>query len=201
MTRISRIFLKGLIATFPILITVYLLTWVASRIDEIFSQPLKNWFPDFFSFPGLGLMIIIVLIFAVGLLVNSYFTQPLMTWIEAQISRLPIVKSIYNPLKDLTQMFAHPQSGMGQQSRAVLVHLPGLGGLQALGLITRDHFEDLPGSAIAPGTVAVFIPFSYGIGGYTVLVPKSQTHEIGIPAERALQLALTGWVKTSGARE
>ena len=194
MSKLSSIFLKGLITLFPILLTVYLLAWIASRLDSIFTDPLRNVLPSFMTFPGIGLLLVLLLIFVVGLLVNSLFTQPFFRWLETQIQRLPVVSSIYNPLKDVTQLFANSHSGTGPQ-RVVMVQLPGMGGIEAIGLVTRDQFTDLPKEAIREDSLAVFVPFSYGIGGFTLIVPKSQVRETGIPAERALQLAITGWIK------
>jgi uncharacterized membrane protein len=66
-----------------------------------------------------------------------------------------------------------------------------------MGLVTRDQFKDLPQEAVHDGSLAVFIPFSYGVGGFTVIVPRASVRETSLPAEKALQLAITGWVKSS----
>jgi uncharacterized membrane protein len=64
-----------------------------------------------------------------------------------------------------------------------------------LGLVTRENFSDLSIKPLMDGKVAVYLPFSYGVGGYTLLVQKSQIIEVDLPIEKAMSLAITGWVK------
>ncbi len=70
-----------------------------------------------------------------------------------------------------------------------------------LGLVTRDDFHDLPLGPYTEGRVAVFIPFSYGLGGYTILVDRSRLTEVDMPTEKAMSLAITGWVKVAPKHE
>lgn len=198
MSTLSRIFVKGLFTLLPITLTIYLLAWITTRLDALLGEPLRTMAPAGFYFPGAGFLVVMILIFSVGLLVNSYLTQPFINWMEAQFQRLPVVRSIYNPLKDVTSLFAKNTSAdsSGQSQRVVMVKM---GSVEAMGLVTRDQFSDLPPGTVATESVAVFIPFSYGMGGFTVLVPKADVRETGLAAERAMQLAITGWVKSSKA--
>mgnify|MGYP000411473184 CR=1 FL=1 len=71
-----------------------------------------------------------------------------------------------------------------------------------VGLVTRDHFTDIPEFSeknFVPDQelIAVFIPLSYALGGYTVLVNKNKVKKLDIPVEKALSLAITGWVKST----
>jgi uncharacterized membrane protein len=61
--------------------------------------------------------------------------------------------------------------------------------------VTRETFHDLPLKGAADGKIAVYFPLSYGLGGFTFLVPKENVQEIDIPIEKAMSLAITGWVK------
>lgn len=196
MSTFSRIFVKGLLTLLPIVLTIYLLFWIATKLDAIFGEPFRTLAPTGLNFPGVGILLVILLIFLVGLLVNNYLTQPFFNWMETQIERLPVVRSIYGPLKDVMNLFASTKSQNASQ-RVVMVKLPGLGDIEAMGLVTRDQFTDLPQGSIPNESVAVFVPFSYGVGGFTLIVPKSQARETSIPAEKAMQLAITGWIKSS----
>lgn len=188
-----RIFLKGLLTLLPITLTLYLLVWIATRTEGALSEPLRNLFPTIFGIPGAGFLLAILLVFLVGLLVNSYVTRRFVEWLEHKLDRLPIVRAIYSPIRDVTQLFAHKD---GEAQRVVMVQLE-TGGIEFMGLVTRDQFNDLPPATVPPTSVAVFIPFSYGMGGFTVLVPKARVRETSLPAERAMQLAITGWIKSS----
>jgi uncharacterized membrane protein len=191
---IYRIFLKGLLTLLPITLTIYLLVWIATKAEAIFGDPIRRYFPGYQLIPGTGVLIIVVLIFLVGLLVNNYLTKRFFEWLERQIEHTPVIRSIYGPLRDVTNLFASPGGAGAQAQRVVMVRFDAIG-TEMLGLMTRDSFSDLPNGAILPGSVAVFIPFSYGMGGFTVIVQKSQIRETTIAADRAMQLAITGWIK------
>jgi uncharacterized membrane protein len=80
--------------------------------------------------------------------------------------------------------------------RVVLVNFAGQH-VKAMGLVTREHFDDIPGvEAHVQDKVSVYIPMSYGLGGFTLLVDKSQLTEVDLPIEKAMSLAITGWVKS-----
>ena len=190
MAFLSRVFIKGLITLLPITLTIALLIWVVSKAEWAFGEPLRDVLP--FYFPGVGVAIALIIIFIAGLAVNNFLTNQFVNWIETRIERVPIIKSIYAPIRDVTQLFS--KGDKGQNQRVVMVKLTN--GVETMGLITRDKFHDLPPDTIAPENVAVFLPFSYGVGGFTVIVHKSAIRETSLPAEKALQLSITGWVKS-----
>jgi uncharacterized membrane protein len=75
----------------------------------------------------------------------------------------------------------------------VLVSLPGQDG-QLLGFVTREQFDDLPLEPTAENPVAVYMPMSYQVGGYTLYLPRSAITPVDISFEQAMRLALTGGV-------
>ena len=195
MSFIYQIFLKGLLTLLPISLTVALLVWIVRQTEVVFAEPLRQQFPELFAFPGAGLVFALLLIFTVGLLLNTYLTRRFVRWLEKRLETLPIVRAIYSPIRDVTNLFADSES-RGAAQRVVMVQI-GNGGLEAMGLVTRDSFGDLPSGTVNAGSVTVFIPFSYGMGGFTVAVPRERVRETQLTAERAMQLAITGWIKAS----
>jgi uncharacterized membrane protein len=191
MSYLSRVFIKGLFALLPITLTIFLLLWLATTAEQLFGDPLRRLFP--FYFPGAGVILAAILIFFVGLLVNSYLTRKFFEWLEHQVERMPIIKTIYSPLRDVTNLFS--RAGGAANQRVVMVPL-GPNGIEVMGIVMRDHFEDLPKDTLKSDSVAVFIQLSYGVGGITVLAPRASIREVPIAADKALQLSLTGWVKT-----
>jgi uncharacterized membrane protein len=193
---VYRIFIKGVLTLLPISLTIYLLVWCAGTMENVFGGPLQNLFPSLNGFTGAGFLLGMTLVFLVGLAVNSYLTQRFVEWIDQRLENLPVIRTIYGPIRDVTNLFG--SQGASSQQRVVLVNVDGKeGGIEALGLITRDTFLDLPPNSVLPGSVAVFIPFSYGMGGITMVVPRTRVRETAIPADRAMQLAITGWIKSS----
>jgi uncharacterized membrane protein len=189
---VYRVFIKGFLILLPILLTLYLFAWIAARAESALGDGLRALFPSLY-FPGLGLAVALVLIFLVGLLVNNYLAAQTVAWIEGALERAPVIKAIYGPIRDVMSLFAEAENkGL---KRAVLVEFPGMGA-SAIGLVTRERFDDLRGARIPDGCMAVFIPYSYAVGGFTILARKENVRELGLAPERALQLALTGWLKS-----
>lgn len=192
MAFLSRVFIKGLVTLLPITLTIALLIWIVSKAEWAFGEPLREVLPPAFYFPGVGVATALVVIFLAGLAVNNYLTNQFVGWLEARLERVPIIKSIYAPIRDVTHLFSKNEKAPTQ--RVVMVRLAN--GIETMGLITRERFNDLPAGTIEPDHVAVFLPFSYGVGGFTMIVHKSALRETSLPAERALQLSITGWVKS-----
>ncbi|MGH8630174.1 MAG: DUF502 domain-containing protein, partial [Burkholderiales bacterium] len=80
------------------------------------------------------------------------------------------------------------------------VSLPGTG-VRVMGFVTREEFSDLPAGVAGDGEVAVYLPMSYQIGGYTVFMPRSQLREIQMSREDAMRFVLTAGVKTRSSEE
>lgn len=194
MGLLSRVFIKGLLTLLPISLTIFLIVWIAATLENAFGGALRKLLPEAFYFPGAGVVLAIALIFVVGFSVNNYLTKTFFAWLEDRLESAPIIRAIYSPLRDVTQLFVKKDSGQGQ--RVVMVRLSDEpNSLELMGLVTRDHFNDLPEGMVPKDSLAVFMMFSYGVGGMTAIVPKTRIRETNIPAERAMQLAITGWVK------
>jgi len=190
--RLNSAFLKGLLTLLPIALTISLLIWIVRSLESTFGDVLTSMMPTEFYIPGLGLVLAIIAIIATGLLVENYLAGSLLKRLEESLKRAPVIRAIYSPLKDLTDLFSRAQ-GPDQAQKVVFVRISPT--IELVGLVMRETFNDLPSVRMSQGTVAVFVPFSYGFGGYTLLVQAEAIRDAGIPAERALQLAITGWVR------
>ena len=191
--RINSLFLKGLLTLLPIALTVSVLIWVVRSLETAFGDALTTMIPDRFYVPGLGLVLAVIAILFTGLVIENYFGGSFLKRFEELLKRVPVICTIYSPLKDLADLFSRTQ-GAGQSQQVVFVKLTN--GIEAMGLVMRDQFGDLPPGAVPAGKLAVFIPLSYGFGGFTLLIDRESVRDAGIPAERALQLAITGWVRS-----
>lgn len=194
---LRQIFLKGLFTFLPIAVTIYILYAGVVIMESMLGTTLQRFFPSLYI-PGSGFLLTIIFIFILGFLLNNLLTASLFSNVERQLLKVPFIKAIYSPLKDLMNLFSN--SGAKEMKGVVLVEI-GDNNIKALGLVTRDNFGDIAASEHFENRVAVFIPFSYGLGGYTLLVHRSKITEIDIPAEKAMSLAITGWVKVAPKNE
>jgi uncharacterized membrane protein len=115
-------------------------------------------------------------------------TGPIFRWFTGQMEKFPLIKAIYNPLKDLMALIP----GRGQETagnqRVVLVPYAGV---QVLGMVTREKLDELN----RPDLISVYVPFGYMLGGMTLLVPRDQVQKVDMPVDQALKLSVTAWIK------
>lgn len=199
MNKIQKIFISGLIIFLPLAITIYVVYAVVNIVENILGIFLKNALPQNVYIPGFGFLATILLIFLLGLLLNNFVTAKLLHKLQEKLAEMPLVKVVYSPLRDLVHLFSKSR-GSGALQKVVLVQFDSH--KEVLGLVTREHFGDLDRNLIInPDKIAVYIPMSYGLGGYTILVNKSQVTSIDMPVEKAMSLALTGWIKTDSSQK
>ena len=124
----------------------------------------------------------VVIIFAVGLLMRAWIFQQVMKLGERALLHIPMVKVVYKALKDLFAMFSgDEQSNMLQ---VVCVEIPGT--QMKLLALHPAAISDLAQGVANAGDVAVYLPMSYQIGGYTVVVPRSQVTPVDMAREQAM---------------
>ena len=192
MKYLNQIFFKGLIVVLPITLTFYFLFWASVNVESIFGSGLELLLGQKIYFPGLGIIVTVILICLVGLLVNNYITGRFFAWLTSLLEKVPLIKAIYNPLKDLMALIPGRNSDKNRPQNVVLVNLEHLG-IETLGLVTREELDELPGE----NKVTVYIPFSYMLGGMTVIVTKDKIRKVDIPVDQALKLSVTAWIKAS----
>ncbi len=199
MKQIQKIFVSGLISFLPIAVTIYVVYAGVIIVENLLGGLLRQILPPNAYYPGFGFLATIIFIFLLGLLLNNFVTAGLFRKIQEKLTEVPLIKVVYSPLRDLMHLFSNSEH-QNQMKKVVLVHIAE--GKQVLGLVTRENFSDL-GIAIAVSNtkVSVYIPMSYGLGGYTLLIEKSQLEPVDIPVEKAMSLALTGWIKTEESKK
>jgi len=194
MNKIQKIFVSGLVAFLPMAVTIYIVFAGISIVENLLGTFLQRILPPEAYYPGFGFLTTVILIFLLGLMLNNFITAGLFKKIQEKLTEIPLIKVVYSPLRDLMNLFSkgHGQSNL---KKVVLVHFSE--GKKALGLVTREHFEDIGIPSLASNDrVAVFFPMSYGLGGYTLLINKTDIESVDLPAEKAMSLALTAWIKT-----
>jgi uncharacterized membrane protein len=192
MKQINQIFFKGLIVVLPITLTFYLLFWASVKVESLFGSGLQLVMGRDFYIPGFGIVLTILFILLVGLLVNNYFTGRFFAWLTQTLEKVPLIKVIYNPLKDLMALIPGRSSEKDKPQRVVLVQLEALG-VEVLGLVTREDLHEIN----SHDKISVYVPFSYMLGGLTLIVSKDRVRKVDLPVDQALKLSVTAWIKAN----
>jgi len=191
MNALGKLFLKGLAVVIPVALTLAILWWMATGAERIMGAVIKYALPEGWYVPGMGLVSGLVLIALIGLLSHVLVFQKLFNLGEAIFHRLPLVKTIYTAIKDFIGYLSLEKGD--EMGKVVLVQLPGQT-FQLVGFVTREQFDDLPLKLKSEDAVAVYMPMSYQIGGYTLFLPRECLTPLDISFEQAMRLVVTGWV-------
>ena len=192
--RLGRIFVTGLLTLIPAVATVYLLVWLIGAVDRVFGKPLRWLMPDETYLAGTGIVLAIALVFGIGLLMHGVLFRRLFRMAEQAMLAVPLVRSIYSAVKDLIGLFG----SSGPAMQVVTLTFPGTD-WRLLGFVTRAEFTDLPQGIGTAKEVAVYLPMSYQIGGYTVIVPREAIRPVEMSREEAMKFILTAGLKTAAA--
>lgn len=193
---LSAVFLRGLVVVLPITLTVALLAWLATTAENFLGELIRYLLPEWQYWPGLGILLSVALIFAAGILVSGRIARRLLGYADSLLARIPVVKSIYLSIRDIaTFMSGDPQKGFSQ---VVAVRIQEM---RLIGFVTTEDPKGLPGKTDSEKIIGVYLPMSYGIGGYTVYLPKALVEPLDMSLEDAMRITLSGGVSTENKPE
>ncbi len=181
----GKIFKRGLIALAPVAISIAIIVWLLRTLEDIFRVPLE-WSVGKYYFPGMGLIVAFIFIFFVGIVINNYLIQKFTGLLDRLFARIPLFKTIYNSIGDMMGYFQ--PKGKDKRGKMVVVEI---NSLRFLAILTREDFADLPEGFGAEDRVAVYIPLSYQIGGFTATVPRSKITPMDMTLEEGMRFVVT----------
>ncbi|MBI2383124.1 MAG: DUF502 domain-containing protein [Gammaproteobacteria bacterium] len=194
MRRIARTFASGLVTILPVLVTIAVLAWLVQSAEAILGAVVRVFIPDEAYLRGMGLFAAFGLIFGIGLVAEGILFQRILDWVESWLNRIPLVKTVYNAVRDLMDLVSKSRSPTF--NKVVLAQLPGTE-FKLLGFVTVEDFHKLP-LALDAGTVAVYFPMSYQIGGYTLFLPRSCLTPVDMTLEEGMRFAVTAGMSRPG---
>lgn len=197
MKTIGKIFVTGLFTVLPVLVTAYLIVWLFAGAERFIGAQMRWLISDKYYLHGMGIAVALAVVFLVGLLMHAWLFREIIVRAERVLLKIPLLRSIYAALRDLLGLFA--QHGDELPMQVVSVELPG-SGMRLLGFVTRTDFSDLPKGVGRDGEVAVYLPMSYTIGGYTVFLPRESVTPVDMSREEAMKFVVTAGIRSSAER-
>lgn len=193
---VSGVFLRGMVVVLPIALTIAVLAWFAMASEEYLGEIIRALFPDLAYWPGLGIALGVGIIFAAGIVVNASLARWLLGCADSLLARIPVVKSIYLSIRDIAAfMSGDSQKGLNQ---VVAVRIQEM---RLIGFVTTENPRGLPGRTDGEKIIGVYLPMSYGIGGYTVYLPKALVEPLDMSLEDAMRITLSGGVSTNNEKK
>lgn len=188
---ISRSIITGLVTILPVVLTLYLLYWLAVSAESVLGGMIRSVLPESRYWPGMGLVAGLAAVFVVGLLMHTYVVQRVFARGEQILFHMPLIKSVYRAIRDFFDYFSPTSKKEFEQVVAVAIANTGM---QVIGFVTQAIPERMPEGFREENSVLVYLPLSYMIGGYAVLVPRSAVRPIDMSMEAAMRFVLTAGV-------
>lgn len=180
MKKIGGYFINGFLIFVPFAATVGLITWSMEFIDGLMP----------FDVPGVGLLVLFILIPLTGFLASNFIGKTLFGFLDKLLNRMPVVKLLYSAMKDLINALAGNKKSFNQPVVVELIE----NGPKAMGFITRDDTEFLG----IDDHVAVYLPQSYNWAGQVLLFPSHRVVPIELSSSDVMSTIVSGGV--SGAK-
>jgi len=186
----GKVFLNGVVVIVPVVFTLYVVVMSLLWFDRTMRTAVEYVF-NREVFSGLGIVLGLAGIYVVGLLTRMWMFSWVIRLGEAIVERIPLVKSLYSAVKDILQFFGGTsEHTRGKAARVKLDEK----GTELIGIITSETPTGYP-QEDERKRVAVYLPMSYQLGGFTVYVPRGSVEEIeGMSVETALKLVMTAGV-------
>ncbi|GAA4303020.1 DUF502 domain-containing protein [Compostibacter hankyongensis] len=182
-TRLLQHFFQGVIVLAPIFFTGYVIYWAFTLVDSFFQVTI----PHVGIIPGLGVLLVIVGIAAVGYLSSSFLVKRLFDLFDYLLERTPVIKYIYTSIKDVFDAF------IGEKRKfdhPVLVTVYA-DDVWEIGFITQQDMSQFGLEEM----MAVYVPMSYAISGKVYLLPRHKVRPLdNVSAADAMKFAVSGGV-------
>ena len=183
--RLVNFFLQGLLYIAPLGITVFILYALFGFIDGLLRSSIQSLFG--LDIPGLGLVIIVILVTLLGFVGQTVIAQPVKKYLTNFIMQTPFLQTIYTTTKDFVEAF------LGKEKKfvhPVLVRIGSLSDMEKVGFLTQTDLSELK----IKDKVAVYFPQSYTFAGDLLIVPTENVTPLDISSKDAMKFIVTGGV-------
>ncbi len=188
---IKRYFITGLLIWVPLVITGWVLSLIVSTLDQSLRLLPETIHPQHlfgFAIPGVGAVLTLLMIFLTGLLAANFIGQKLVVWWEKLLARIPVVNSVYNSVKQVSDTLFSPNGNAFR--KALLVQYP------RRGCWTVAFLTGQPGGDIINHLdgehVSVYVPTTPNpTSGFFLMMPVTEVVELDMTVDEALKYIIS----------
>ncbi len=197
---LRRYFIAGLLVWIPLGITLWVLKVLVDMMDQsLLLLPESYRTEALFGFhvPGLGIILTVAIVLFTGALAANFFGRKLLLLGHYLVSRIPIVRSIYGGVKQISDTLFSPEGKAFR--RAVLVRYPHQGAW-TVALVTGAPEHEVA-DILGREQISVFVPTTPNItAGFFLIVPRSETIELAMNVDAALKYVISMGVAEPASR-
>jgi len=189
--KIRNYLIGGLLIWIPIMITVWVVSFLSSILDSSLVLVPPSWRPEavFGRYvPGVGTILSLLLLFLTGVLVKNLFGGQMVAGLESLVRRIPVVGSVYSGAKTFSETVLTDKGKSFKQ--VVMVEFPRKG-VFSIGFITAHELEEVQARTEQEVT-CVFVPTTPNpTTGFLVLIPKDEVVMLDMTVDEAFKMLLT----------
>jgi uncharacterized membrane protein len=189
---------SGLLVIVPLFITLAVLKWIIDTLDQtLWVLPLawQNWLHEN-NVRGLGVLLTLAILLVVGAVASNFVGKRLLGWGDAVVRRIPVVRSIYSSVKQVSDTL-FSENGNAFRT-AVLVQWP-REGLWTIAFVTGTPGPEVVGHLGGGDYLGVYVPTTPNpTGGYFVMLKRSDCIELRMSVDEALKYIVSMGVVVPG---
>jgi uncharacterized membrane protein len=201
--KLKRIFLTGLAVVIPAGLTLYILSFIISLMDNLLRVVPSHFHPDNLlgiHIPGLGAIVTVIIIFVCGLITTSYLGTRIVCFGERLVGKIPFVRSIYQAIKRIADSLLVDKARSFK--KVVMVEYPRRG-VYSIGFVTgmpNGEIQKIVGQN-SP-CVGVFMPLALTpTTGFFIMVPRDELVELAMTVEEAFTLIISAGIVTPASHQ
>ncbi len=189
-THLRTFIFRGLLAIIPLLLCTTAI-WLLYILIDKKVMILLDKVVDIRQIPGLGILLVLVFLYLLGLIVSNVAGRQIFHFIEGVSDRIPLIKAIYNIGKQLSESLSVTDSNKKAFQRAVLIDCFNGKGGGSLGFVTGTVINEQTGEEL----LKVFVPtVPNPTTGFVFIVHPSQTIDPGWTVEEAVKMILSAGI-------
>lgn len=203
LARLRGYFLAGVLVTAPVAITLASAWWFVGFVDSKVVPLIPGRYnPDVYlkdivgfeiGLPGLGVVVLLVLITLIGALTAGFVGRYVVHFGERVLARMPVIRSVYAAIKQIFETVLKQQSTAFRQ--AVLIEYPRRG-IWAVGFITGNTEGEVQ-NLTSEEMVNVFLPTTPNpTSGFLLFVPKTELINLSMSVEEAIKMVISAGIVT-----
>ncbi|MDP3134516.1 MAG: DUF502 domain-containing protein [Burkholderiaceae bacterium] len=199
MSSLRKWLLSGLLVLVPLIITLSVLEWVISTLDQTLNILPAAWMPERWlgwRVPGLGVLFALAVVLSIGAFASNFVGNKLVNWWHALLHRIPVVRSIYSGVKQVSDTLFSEKGNAFR--KAVLVQWPHEGSWTIAFLTGRPAGE--VAGLLPLDCVSVYEPTTPNpTGGYFVMLRRADCVELAMTVDEALTYVVSMGVIVPGS--
>lgn len=187
----KKYFITGLLVLVPLVVTFWVMSTLIETLDQSLLLLPEEWRPQKllgFSMAGLGALLTLAVVFLTGLIATNFFGQQIITLWEQLLSRVPVVKSIYSSVKQVSDTIFSDSGNAFRQ--ALLIEFPRKGSW-TVAFLTGEPGGDVK-NHLKGNFVSVYVPTTPNpTGGYFLMMKKDDVVELDMSVDQALKYIIS----------